>query len=68
MTTDGQKLNTKELAARWGMSVSALQNWRIQRQGPRYLKLGTARSARVLYLVSDIEEFEKKKMVKTKEL
>ena len=65
MTQDGKRINTSELAARWGMTVNALERWRARSIGPRYIKLGKWRGARVLYLVSDIEQFEKRKMVNT---
>ena len=47
-------LNQIDLARRWRISPRTLERWRWLREGPRYLKLG----GRVLYRVSDIEEFE----------
>lgn len=64
MTVDGQKLSTKELAARWGMTVGALENWREQKKGPPYIKLGEWRGARVLYRLEDVLAYEKKKTIK----
>lgn len=47
-------LNEKQLAERWGMSHKTLQRWRVEKRGPRYLKIGGA----VRYPLSEIEAFE----------
>lgn len=54
-------LTTKELAERYEhkLSVRTIQNWRNLQQGPKFLKLG----GRVLYRLSDIEEWEKQRAV-----
>ena len=44
----------KELAERWRMSEATLERWRSDRIGPVFLKI----LGRVLYRLSDIEEFE----------
>jgi hypothetical protein len=49
-------LNEHELAARWGLSVKTLRRWRQEQLGPVFCKLG----ARVTYLISDIEAFERR--------
>lgn len=49
-------LNEHELAARWRLSVKTLQRWRQTQLGPVFCKLG----ARVTYLMSDIEAYERK--------
>ncbi len=49
-------LNQNELAKRWKLSERTLERWRWLGVGPTYLKLG----GRVVYRLSDIEEFEKK--------
>lgn len=51
-------LTPTQLAARWGMSIGTLQNWRVQKRGPAYIKLGSGRAAKVVYRVADIEAFE----------
>ena len=43
-----------ELAARWRISPRTLEQWRWRGKGPQFLKLG----GRVVYRLSDIEEFE----------
>jgi transcriptional regulator with XRE-family HTH domain len=47
-------LSQKELAERWRMSEATLERWRSDRIGPVFLKI----LGRVLYRLSDIEEFE----------
>ena len=49
-------LDENELAARWGLSVKTLRRWRQEQLGPVFCKLG----ARVTYLVSEIEAFERR--------
>ena len=46
-------LNEREVAAMLGVSIATVRRWRLLRQGPKYLKLGTA----VRYRPADIEEF-----------
>jgi predicted site-specific integrase-resolvase len=48
-------LTPAELAKRWGLSVHTLLLWRIQGNGPKFLKLGR----KVLYSFDEIEKFEK---------
>lgn len=49
-------LDENELAIRWGLSVKTLRRWRQEQLGPVFCKLG----ARVTYLISDIEAFERR--------
>jgi len=49
-------LDEYELAARWGLSVKTLRRWRQEQLGPVFCKLG----ARVTYLISDVEAFERR--------
>ncbi len=49
-------LDEFELAARWGLSVKTLRRWRQEQLGPVFCKLG----ARVTYLISEIEAFERR--------
>ena len=49
-------LTENELAARWRLSVKTLRRWRQEQLGPIFCKLG----ARVTYLVSEIEAFERR--------
>lgn len=54
-------LTAAELSARWNgtISVRTMANWRTSGCGPRYFKLG----GRVLYKISDIEDFERARTV-----
>lgn len=50
-------LDEHELAARWGLSVKTLRRWRQEQScGPIFCKLG----ARVTYLISEVEAFERR--------
>ena len=49
-------LDEHELALRWGISVKTIRRWRQHHLGPVFCKLG----ARVTYLISDVEEFERR--------
>jgi len=44
----------RDLANRWRLSPRTLERWRWERIGPQFLKIG----GRVVYSLSDIEEFE----------
>jgi len=44
----------RDLANRWRLSPRTLERWRWERIGPSFLKIG----GRVVYRLSDIEEFE----------
>lgn len=50
-------LNAKDLVARWKDEVTTgtLANWRSQRRGPPFIKLGS----KVLYPVDKLEEWER---------
>ena len=47
-------LTQAELAKRWAMKESSLENWRRRGCGPIYLKL----NGLVLYRIVDVEAFE----------
>lgn len=48
------------LAQRWSMSVGHLRNLRYAGAGPAYLKLG----GRVVYRLTDIEDYEARALVR----
>ena len=48
-------LGTAEAARRVGLSPKTLRQMRCERTGPRCLKLGTGKQARVAYRRSDLE-------------
>jgi len=55
---DGSRFVSTSVAARMlGLTPGTLQNWRLYRRGPRYIKLGSGRSGRVLYDTRDLNEF-----------
>lgn len=47
-------LTPKELATRWRMSSQTLANWRNERRGPPWTKIGT----KVLYPIEGIKTYE----------
>lgn len=51
-------LSTKELAERWRLKAETLSNWRVMNTGPAYTKLGSGKSAKVLYRLEDVEQYE----------
>lgn len=54
-------LKQEQLAKRWGLSVNTLRDWRTDRKGPKFIKLGKVGTrSKVRYKVSDIEAYEKK--------
>lgn len=53
-------LTTNELAERWKVNPKSLSNWRVKKIGPAYVKLGDARSCKVLYRLEDVETFERR--------
>ena len=60
--TDG-RLTTAQLAARLGLTIGAVEDWRQERRGPRYLKYG----GRVFYRLQDVDAWERRRQVSTKE-
>lgn len=47
-------MTTKALAKKWNISPGTLANWRSQKRGPKFLRLGR----KVVYKFEDIEKFE----------
>ena len=58
---DEKFLTTDEVSQRYRGQISAgtLRNWRTQRVGPPYIKIGRS----VLYPVQGLEEWDKKNLV-----
>ena len=44
----------QQVAANYGISTGTLANWRTQKKGPKFFKVG---SGKILYKTSDIEAF-----------
>ena len=51
-------LNQLELSRRWSVSPRSLERWRWTGVGPHFLKVG----GRVVYRLTDIEEFEAERL------
>lgn len=52
-------LTTKELAIRWRTLEQSIRRARSRGGGPRYIRMGTPPRGRVLYLLKDVEEWER---------
>lgn len=65
-----QFLTTAQLSARWNreVKVGTLENWRAHwpRKGPRFVKLGDGPNSPVVYRLSDVIDYERRKTIKTK--
>jgi DNA-binding transcriptional MerR regulator len=48
-----QAINETEASALLGVAIQTLRNWRHQRKGPAYLKLGRS----IRYQIEDIKSF-----------
>lgn len=53
-------LTEKELGSRWKIDSKTIRNWRCQKRGPSYIKLGF----NIRYSLSEIERYEKSDEVK----
>lgn len=49
-----------DLACRWRTTLRTLEAWRYREQGPKYIKVGTAKRGSILYRISDIISYESK--------
>jgi predicted DNA-binding transcriptional regulator AlpA len=50
-------LSQRQVAAEWGMTVKGLEKWRVNGDGPKYVKLGKGNNAMVRYKRKDINDF-----------
>lgn len=50
-------MTPNQLAAYLNLDAGTLQNWRTQRRGPRWVKLGKGRNAKVVYNSADVERW-----------
>ena len=50
-----ERLNTRQLANRFGLSPITLQQWRAHAEGPRFIKEGP----RIFYRLDDVRVFER---------
>lgn len=51
-------LTPEQLAERWQVATGTLENQRVRKEGPPYIKLGGGRSAPVRYRLADVIEYE----------
>lgn len=54
MAQNAAFLSSAELAKRWNLHVVTLANWRAQKRGPAFVKLGT----KVRYRMEDVLNYE----------
>lgn len=55
---DGQGVSERHAAAILGLSVSKLQKDRVKGAGPRFVKNGKTKFARVTYLLGDLRHYQ----------
>ena len=58
-TTSIQAVDEKRAATFLGVAVQTLRNWRHQRRGPAYIKMGRS----VRYQINDLMDYLKKKKI-----
>ena len=63
---DGKLLTTEELAARWSVDPGTIENWRTEKKGPIFIKLGSGSGSPVRYRLHDVVAWEEKMARKTK--
>ena len=54
-----QTLTSDELSRRWHVTRVTLARWRMEGSGPPYVKLGAGAQSRVIYMLQDIEAWER---------
>ena len=57
--TASPTLTSEDLAKRWHVTRLTLARWRMEGSGPPYVKLGAGAQSRVIYLLQDIEAWER---------
>lgn len=60
---DDVLLTPEQLADRWHMTVGGLSNWRGQRRGPKYMKIG----GKIHYPLTQVLIFEARCMIETRD-
>jgi len=60
-------LTTTQLAERWQMDAKSVANLRTKGTGPKYIKLGSERTAPVRYRLEDIVDYEAKHLKEHKQ-
>jgi transposase-like protein len=57
-TTD--LLHPRQVAERYGITPETLSNWRRERKGPPFIRLGSGPRPRAMYRLDDVLEWERK--------
>lgn len=57
-------LSPEYLAARWGVALGTLSNWRRAGKGPKFVRLGDGPRARVVYKLADVMNYEQEQQKK----
>lgn len=57
---DRDLLHPRQVAERYGITPETLSNWRRERKGPKWIKLGTGPRPRVMYRIADVLEWERR--------
>ena len=55
----GETLSTDELADYLGVHSGTPRNWRANNKGPKFIKIGGFRNAKVIYRWEDVLKWEK---------
>jgi hypothetical protein len=53
-----KNFTTYEAAEYLGLKESTLRDWRCEKRGPRYVKMGKSRNAAVRYRVRDLDAYQ----------
>ena len=59
MNTSAKPLNTAAAARDCGVHPNTMKQWRFEGKGPRFIKLGTSKQAKVVYDPADIEAWKR---------
>ena len=63
MNDDEQFVTGPQLAHRLGLKAQTIRSWRHSGTGPKYFRLGDSTHGRVLYRITDVEQWLAAKVV-----
>lgn len=52
-------MHPRQVAQRYGITLETLSNWRRERKGPPFIRLGTGQRPRAMYRLEDVLEWER---------
>lgn len=52
-------LHPRQVAERYGITPETLSNWRRERKGPPFIRLGAGPRPRTMYRLTDVLEWER---------